>query len=223
MRTSESIVELADALSKAQGELKHAAKSAENPFFKSHYADLAGVTDACRGVLAKNGLSVIHGAESTDGLMVTVTCRLMHKSGQWIETALALKPTKSDPQGMGSAITYARRYTLAAIVGVATEDDDGNAASAPVPERATRNREVPAQPPKQSGPSKTDVQTAVVGWLKIGAEDVPGVVNKIKINLGIPPGPLAAENIPKILAKVAELNQKGVDLNSLNDALAKAV
>lgn len=222
MKTSESITNLATALAIVQGQMKHAAKSAENPFFKSNYADLAGVTDACRTLLAGQGLSVIHGAESADGLMVCVTCRLMHKTGEWIESALTLRPTKADPQGMGSAITYARRYTLAAIVGVATEDDDGNAASAPVPEKASRNRAVAPASETPAANSKASVTKAIVGWLGIAENDVAGVVNKIKINLDIPPGPLQPENIPKVLAKIAALKEGGVDLNSLNDALAKA-
>jgi len=125
---SESIAKLSEALSKAQGKIKGAAKDTANPFFKSKYADLASVWDACRDQLSTHGLSVIQTTEdSPDGATVVTT--LSHSSGEWIRGRLTLKPVKNDPQGVGSAITYARRYALAAIVGVAPEDDDGNVAS----------------------------------------------------------------------------------------------
>ena len=93
------------------------------------YVDLPGVWEAIRPLLAKNGLSVVQTFTAwADGPTIVTT--LMHKSGQWVSSELFLKPAKSDPQGVGSAITYARRYALAAMVGVvADEDDDGNAAS----------------------------------------------------------------------------------------------
>ena len=128
MNKSESIAKLAEALSKAQGAMRNAIKDSNNPYFKSKYADLASVSDACRTELASNGLAVSQLPETRDG-QVVVTYILMHTSGEWISGELQMNPVKSDPQGIGSAITYARRYTLAAITGVATEDDDGNAAA----------------------------------------------------------------------------------------------
>jgi hypothetical protein len=125
MEQSESIKELAAALAKVQGELKPAPKDSENPFFKSSYADLATVTKTALPVLSKNGLSVSQVAEGEGA----ITTQLMHTSGEWIRGTLTLKPVKADPQGIGSALTYARRYALAAICGLATEDDDGNAAT----------------------------------------------------------------------------------------------
>lgn len=129
MNTSEQINELGGALAKAQGAIKGALKSEANPFFKSKYADLAATWDACREALSANGLSVVQVTGGDDPEIVRVTTRLMHASGQWIEGITVMRPTKADPQGIGSTITYARRYALAAIVGVAPEDDDGNAAS----------------------------------------------------------------------------------------------
>lgn len=129
MTHSESINEIAAALSKAQAVIAGAVKDKTNPHFKSDYADLASVWDACRIPLTNHGLSVAQTAATDDG-RVNVTTILMHVSGQWIRDTLAMKPTKDDPQGVGSCITYARRYALAAMVGVAPEDDDGNAASA---------------------------------------------------------------------------------------------
>lgn len=133
MEQSGSVAKIAEALSKVQAELKPAPKDSENPFFKSSYADLATVCKTVFPVLTKHGLSVSQIAEG-EGSVTTI---LLHTSGEWIKGTLSLKPTKSDPQGMGSAITYARRYALASICGLATEDedDDGNAASKP-PEKS---------------------------------------------------------------------------------------
>jgi hypothetical protein len=89
------------------------------------------VIDAAKKILSENGLSVTQ-LPSSNSEQVIVTTMLMHSSGQWISDILTLKPTKTDPQGMGSAITYARRYAYSAIIGMSTEeDDDGNSASKP--------------------------------------------------------------------------------------------
>lgn len=125
---SQSIAALAAALAKAQGEMQGASKDSVNPHFKSRYADLASVWDACRAVLSKNGLAVLQPVRA-DGPSVTVTTILTHSSGEWISEALTMTATQNTPQGVGSAITYGRRYGLAAMVGIAPEDDDGNAAS----------------------------------------------------------------------------------------------
>ncbi len=129
MQTSDSINELAGALAKAQGEITGALKDSANPFFKSKYADLASCWDACRGPLAKNGLSVFQVPEMTD-LGLTLVTTLAHSSGQWVRGSLPVHPKDDTPQAMGSALTYARRYALTAVVGIAQVDDDGNAASA---------------------------------------------------------------------------------------------
>lgn len=128
MNKSEQINDLAAALCKAQGSIKAALKSSDNPFFKSKYADLSAVWDACKEPLAKNGLAISQHPASVNG-EVQLETMLLHTSGQWISSTLTMKPTKTDPQSFGSCVTYARRYALAAIVGVVTEDDDGNAAS----------------------------------------------------------------------------------------------
>lgn len=128
MTHSEQINELAAALAKAQGQIEGAKKDSINPHFKNRYADLASVWDACREALTTNGLSVVQSAENCEA-GYGVTTMLLHTSGQWIRGTLYLKPAKDDPQGAGSALTYARRYALAAMVGIAPEDDDANAAS----------------------------------------------------------------------------------------------
>lgn len=125
---SNSVAAIGAALAKAQGELTGAAKDSLNPHFKNKYADLAAVWDACRPALSKHGIAVVQ-SPSADGPRVTVTTLLVHASGEWIEAALEMTAQQNTPQGIGSCITYARRYALASMVGVAPEDDDGNAAS----------------------------------------------------------------------------------------------
>ena len=133
MTQSESIANLAKALSIVQGKLTYAVKDSANPFFKSKYADLESVWDACRNLLAENGLCVMQfPGEFIDGCM-SLTTILAHSSGEWIKQTMEVPVTKPDAQGAGSAITYMRRYALAAVVGVVQADDDGNAASSPKP------------------------------------------------------------------------------------------
>ena len=128
---SESIANLAKALSIVQGKLTYAKKDSANPFFKSKYADLESVWDACRDLLSDNGLAVVQlPGEYFEGTMALTTI-ITHSSGEWISQQMSLPVTKPDAQGAGSAFTYMRRYALAAVVGVVQADDDGNAASAP--------------------------------------------------------------------------------------------
>jgi hypothetical protein len=128
--TSEDIYALAVALAKAQGRIDAATKGNINPHFKSRYADLASVWDACRAALSENGLSIVQ-LVSAFGTKVTVTTLLLHGSGQWIRNELTSTAAGNGPQQIGAVITYLRRYSLAAMVGVAPDDDDGNAGQAP--------------------------------------------------------------------------------------------
>ena len=131
---SDSIKEIATSLAKAQGQMKGAIKDSANPFFKSKYADLASVVEAIRTAFSENGLSYIQTVEPSDKDEVRVKTVLLHSSGEWLDCGiLALPVTKADAQGFGSALTYARRYSLSAACGVAPEDDDGNAAAKAVP------------------------------------------------------------------------------------------
>lgn len=127
MRTSETINELASALAKAQAAMQGALKDSKNPFFKSNYADLQSVWDAIREPLTKNGLSVVQATEQAEDKIFIIT-RLLHSSGQWIEGRLQVMALKQEPQAVGSAITYARRYALAAITGCVQIDDDAESA-----------------------------------------------------------------------------------------------
>ncbi|MDQ3748024.1 MAG: ERF family protein [Acidobacteriota bacterium] len=131
MNHSTSIGALAKALSIVQGKLQPAIKDAKNPFFKSSYSSLNSVWDSCRALLSENGLSVAQLNQTAENGVIIETV-LMHESGEWISGEMFLPLAKHDPQGVGSATSYGRRYGLAAIVGIVTDDDDdGNAASQP--------------------------------------------------------------------------------------------
>jgi hypothetical protein len=115
------------AFIKAQGNFAPALKSATNPHFKSKYVALDGVIDAVAAPLRDQGIAIVQMTDVEDARTILVT-RLIHASGEWIGSRYPVHPVKADPQGEGSALTYARRYALMALVGIAPEDDDGNAA-----------------------------------------------------------------------------------------------
>lgn len=140
MNKSDSIKELAKALTQVQKEIEGAKKDSTNPHFKSRYADLTSVWEAIRDPLTKHGLCVSQVADSSDSGHVCIETILMHESGEYISGKMTLPVSKQDPQGHGSAITYARRYALAAIVGVCPEDDDAEGAT---------DRSAPHRPHKQ--------------------------------------------------------------------------
>ena len=138
MITSSDITELAAALVAAQAEFSAVPKGSANPFFKSKYAALPDVVAHAAPVLARHGLAVTQSISFVVGMaqgqtpIDTLTTTLLHKSGQYIENEMLLHLPKQDPQGQGSAVTYARRYSYMAILGlVADDDDDVNAASRP--------------------------------------------------------------------------------------------
>lgn len=126
---SDNINELMTALAKAQGKMSHASKDSENPHFRSRYADLASVWQACREPLASNGLAVTQTLDFLGDRQVLVTT-LGHSSGQWIKSVMVL-PQTGKPQEQGSLLSYYRRYSLASIAGVYQADDDAEAAQAP--------------------------------------------------------------------------------------------
>ncbi len=130
METSQTIGKISEALAKAQGQMKPAAFDASNPHFRSRYATLASIMEACRPALSAAGIAVMQGTSiEPESLRVLVTTLLTHSSGEWIKETLSIKPAKDDAQSIGSAVSYARRYCLSALVGiVADDDDDGNAA-----------------------------------------------------------------------------------------------
>lgn len=146
-KKSESIVNLAVAITKFNGEVHSIAKDAKNPHFKNNYASLDNIVEEIRPILQKHGLSVLQ-IPGGDGENVIMKTMLLHESGEWLESEpLVMRPVKNDPQGMGSCITYARRYSLCSMLSLSTGiDDDGNAASQPTQ---------PAQKPQYSVPQGT--------------------------------------------------------------------
>jgi hypothetical protein len=173
MNKSESIKELSSALAKAQGLIEGALKDAQNPHFRSKYATLASVVDAVKEPLAKHGLSytqILHDAENA----VKVETIILHQSGEWLSCGVLSVPvSKNDAQGFGSALTYARRYSLSAAFGVAPEDDDGNGAAAAAPRKENITPRAGAKErltPEQI--AKVDkVASAMLDWLQNGAID----------------------------------------------------
>ena len=139
IETSKETAKLDAALAKAQGSFTAAAKDTSNPFFKSKYADLASIWNACRSALTSHGIAVTQWLVESEGDRLGIVTRLACE-GEWMMARWSMPVSKQDPQGYGSAATYARRYALAAALGVvADEDDDGNAAS-----------EKPKQAPRES-------------------------------------------------------------------------
>lgn len=135
-----SFAKLATALVKVQATLTGATKTATNPHFKSKYATLEDCWDACRKPLTENGLCVVQLTTSDKEGNVGVTTVLAHESGEAIQSTFLVKPDRPGPQAAGSAITYARRYGLMAIVGLCPTDDDA--------ESATLHVEQPKRTPK---------------------------------------------------------------------------
>lgn len=161
MKTSEAIDQLATALALAQGEMEVAKKDNTNTYLskgetKAKYADITNVWIACRAALSKHGLCVVQSPSVTPEKRVKLTTRLIHKSGQWIEDELDLRPKEDTSQAIGSCITYARRYALGSMVGVVAEDedDDGNSASISNAklhnQKDTTNSDQPKQQAKQN-------------------------------------------------------------------------
>lgn len=158
---SPGVGKIALAMSKAQGQMEGAKKDSKNPFFKSNYADLASVWIAIRKALSENEIAVFQPTRM-EGDKVCIITKLIHSSGEWIEGEIALKPVKPDPQGQGSAITYMRRYALAAMCGVAQEDDDGNSASG-----KNETKKAPQKPTKPK-PKKDPKARCMDGMEKLG-------------------------------------------------------
>jgi hypothetical protein len=150
---SAEINELAKALSKAQGVMTSAQKDGSNPHFRSSYATLASIFQATRKPLTDNGLCVVQ-TMLPDNTLVTT---LVHESGQWLRSYFKLSPAQNTPQGVGSALTYGRRYSLAAIVGISQDDDDAEEASQPAPRPASvqENLERPAPKPANGNTQRT--------------------------------------------------------------------
>lgn len=139
MKTSEKIGAIAQAIVKAQAEMPKLLADSDNPYYKSKYIALADLIKEVRPVLAKFGLAIIQGVSGDGEKAVIITTRIIHESGEWIEEAFTMPVVakgakEATPQDYGAAVTYARRYSLAGILGVASEeDDDANSISVQKP------------------------------------------------------------------------------------------
>lgn len=192
---SASIAALAAALAKAQGQMTFATKDATNPHFKTRYADLAAVWSAIREPLAANGLSVIQQVTQAEG-MVGVRSILAHASGEWVSSDLQMPVAQKTPQGYGSALTYARRYSLAALVGIAQDDDDGEAGtrpSAPVLPPVQRRQPMREQPaptpaPQPAAPVSAEpdpMERALLAIAECGTPDDLQAATRVIKQLGV--------------------------------------
>lgn len=164
---------LAKAFVTAQKAMEAVKKAATNPAFKTKYADLSEVVEAVVPALNAAGVGVIQNA-ANDGDWVSVATTLIHESGASVTSLLRLRPSKTDPQGVGSAITYGRRYSLLAMTGAAPEDDDGNSASGPRQQHQQQQR-----PANQDRPAPTlaDRADAVTAALKAATD--PDTLGKV--------------------------------------------
>jgi hypothetical protein len=203
MKQSDSINELAAAMAAAQAEMGGAVKDSANPFFKSKYADLTSVVKAIKEPFANHGLSYTQFPCAADGC-VGVTTRLMHSSGQWLESEYMLPMVKNDPQAAGSAITYARRYALQAMAGIPTADDDAESAMLRgIPEKTLNDWIV------ELLPTITTIQTAIAeGELGIAAEAWAELTEEQKHAIWVAPskgGPFTTQE--REIMKSAEFKQ----------------
>lgn len=196
---SPSIAKLAEALAKAQLSIEGAKKDSTNPFFKSSYADLGSVWEACHKMLNENGLSVVQFVEDGTNNKVTVVTHLIHSSGEWMRSRFSLRPKADDPQGVGSAITYARRYSLAAMVGVCPVDDDGEAAMArptPKPVSNLKNdkktriqllmKQLGLQPTANTAEAWKHAVKAAID-IELAEENFDAIIKALETSIGEPP------------------------------------
>lgn len=182
---SENLNELALALSKVQGAIKTAKKDCNNPFFKSKYADLSSVWEACREELSTNQIAVVQGGDDTETHLVVMTT-LIHSSGQWMKSKMMISKTMADKgqqkerpmtaQEIGAATTYLRRYSVSSMVGVCPEDDDGNMASGKQVDQPRQMQKAATQP----APTLTQAQ---VNILESQLAQVPEYREKLMIYL----------------------------------------
>lgn len=180
-RRSENVDQIAPAFLKAQAAMKPVAKSATNPHFQSAYATLEDVMGSCKQPLAAQGIAILQSGDEADDAGITIVTTLLHTSGQWIEGRVRLPLEKGTAQAAGSAVSYGRRYCLAALVGlVSEEDDDGNAASAgPKKQAAARPKTEAKKQPIAERTSKDLVNLR--SWAQ--REGKPGLIDKIDAEL----------------------------------------
>lgn len=211
MLKSDSIGKLSAALVAAQAELKHAVINKTNPHFKARYADLQSVIDASKPILQKNGLTIVQLA-GADGDYAKVTTMVLHASGEYIGSELSLRPTKPDAQGMGSALTYGRRYGWSAICGIAAdEDDDGNGASAQQPTPQAPRRETPQQPKEapKADEGRQAFTTALCDWTGLKMTDKAKLLTAASAIAAVCGLGKVSDNYEKATATIKQLKAEG--------------
>lgn len=148
---STEVTELAKAMLKVQAELQPALKDRENSFSKSWYATLNSMMEACRDALISNGIWLVQYPVPVEPGCLGLTTKLIHaESGQWQSSLMVMPLPKADPQGYGSALTYGRRYALAALVGIVTEEDDDGENASLRPQRAKQQKTSPRAKKEQN-------------------------------------------------------------------------
>jgi hypothetical protein len=170
---------IATALAKAQANMGKALKQANNPHFRSKYADLGNVMDACLPALNEAGIALIQPTGEDEHGRYVETILIHGESGEQLTCRVPLIVSKNDMQGYGSAVTYARRYGLMAMAGIAPEDDDGNAAS----------KAPPKQEQRQQKPQETDAEAIQKAKEYLDAADS---LDDLKARWGRIPKPVAA-------------------------------
>ena len=195
MKKSESISELSKALAKFQSNVKQPLKDKDNPFFRSKYVPLENVVEAITQEAPKHGLSFVQWALNDDTGRVGVATMLMHESGEWIEfDSVHMKADKETAQGAGALISYLKRYSLSAVFGITSDqDDDGNSASgnkvaksASQAEIGNLKKEIIAfsklmtEQGKDVKPEQVEQTLNITDYAKLNSEDVKEAVNKLK-------------------------------------------
>jgi hypothetical protein len=201
------INELAKALAKAQGVMTSAQKDGMNPHYGKSYATLASIFQATRKPLTDNGLSVVQ-VMLPDNTLVTT---LMHESGQWLRSYLKLNPAQNTPQGVGSALTYGRRYSLAAIVGISQDDDDGEEATAPTKQTPKKVEPVKEQPSPGNVwlPTKEEFFEQVESQLKVKPDEAKVILKAAQFVAFTPD---KATNMFKAIEKELRIKREAVKI-----------
>jgi hypothetical protein len=175
---------LAAAIVKVQAALENVTKDATNPHFRSQYASLPHILDTVRPVLAAHGLAIVQWPCSGDDGRIGIRTTILHESGESMEREFYVRPQKDDPQGAGSALTYCRRYALAAVLNIGQDDDDGEAASKPAsprerPQPRAVPNETPPPPAPRSGNVISDAQRKRIYALAYKAAEAAGLKRDI--------------------------------------------
>lgn len=214
---SDAVVAIFTALSAFQGEVVAPKKASMNEHFGKAYADLADVWDVVRAPLAKNGLALVQFAE-TNERTVKLTSLLTHKSGEWLRSELEMPVVQWTPQGLGSAISYARRYCAMAILGIAAEDDDGeHATRSDKPGQRAERKAATSDPKKQDRPASQEPDKKIQGkvdeyGLNVPASKCPIVTKEDSPNKGKSwadlPGPLVEKMYGENGDKMSEVGRE---------------